>query len=196
MLKWVFGFDVLPFKDWGFKWFSWLCHIIWCQSNGIRWSEIPTYALNALWSWEVIWLKMYQWFEGSFKRVPWVSYILNFEFLAGSDFLVVLVGESCPTMVIGGKGRCFSLKIMFWHFTSFELRKNDKRFLQEAGGSLAKHRRNPVLGSVWSVGPFLGCPEISLAEPIWGCRQIRQVWKTRQSTILTRETIFKFFENS
>ena len=122
--------------------------------------------------------------------------IFEFEFLAGSDFLIVLVGESCPNMVIGGKGRCFSLKIMVWHFTSFELKKNDKKFLQETGGTLAKHRWNPVLGSVWSVGPFLGCPEISLAEPIWGCRQIRQVWKTRQSTILTRETIFKFFENS
>ena len=122
--------------------------------------------------------------------------MFEFEFLEGSDFLIVLVSENCPNMVIGGKERCFSLKIMVWHFTSFELKKNDKNFLQVTGGTLAKHRQNPVMGSVRSVGPFLGCPEISLAEPIWGCRQIRQVWKTRQSTNLTCETIFKFFENS
>ena len=36
----------------------------------------------------------------------------EFEFLAGSDFLIVLVSESCHNMVTGGKGRCFSLKIM------------------------------------------------------------------------------------
>ena len=38
--------------------------------------------------------------------------MFEFEFLAGSDFLIVLVGESCPNMDIGGEGRCFSLKIM------------------------------------------------------------------------------------
>ena len=38
--------------------------------------------------------------------------IFEFEFLAGSDFLIVLVSESCLNMVIGGKGRYFSLKKM------------------------------------------------------------------------------------
>ena len=121
--------------------------------------------------------------------------MFEFEFLAGSDFLIFLVSESCHSMVIGGKGRCFSLKKMIWHFTSFELKKNDKNFLQVTGGTLRQHRRNPPEGSGWSVGPFLDCPENILAEPIFGCRQIRQTWKTWQSAFLTRETIFKFFEN-
>ena len=38
--------------------------------------------------------------------------MFEFEILAGSDFLIVLVGESGPNMVIGSKERCFSLKIM------------------------------------------------------------------------------------
>jgi hypothetical protein len=37
--------------------------------------------------------------------------MFEFEFLAGSDFLIVLVSESGPNMVIGSKERCFSLKI-------------------------------------------------------------------------------------
>ena len=43
------------------------------------------------------------------------------------------------------------------------------------------------------LGQILEYPENALAEPnIW----FRQVWKKWQSTILTIETIFKFFENS
>ena len=43
---------------------------------------------------------------------------------------------------------------------------------------------------------ILEYPEITLAEPKIWIRQFHQVWKKWQSTILTIETIFKFFENS
>ena len=33
--------------------------------------------------------------------------MFEFEFLAGNDFLIVLVSESDPNMFIGSKGRCF-----------------------------------------------------------------------------------------
>lgn len=52
--------------------------------------------------------------------------MFEFELLAGSDFPIILVSDSCPNMVIGGKGRCFSLKKIVWHFTSFELKKWQK----------------------------------------------------------------------
>lgn len=76
--------------------------------------------------------------------------MFEFEFLVGSDILIVIVSESCLNMVIGGKGRCFSLEIMIWHLTSFELKKNDKKF---------------------SVGDWRN-PETTQAEPSWGFRLV------------------------
>ena len=46
----------------------------------------------------------------------------------------------------------------------------------------------------WSL--ILEYPENTLAEPMWGIRQFRQTWKTRQNVYLTRKTISEFFENS
>ena len=57
------------------------------------------------------------------------------------------------------------------------------------GGTLLRVPYDPL-------GQILEYPEITLAEPILGYRQIRQTWKIRQSAILTRETIFKFYKNS
>ena len=47
--------------------------------------------------------------------------MFDFEFFVGNDFLIVLVSESGPNMVIGSKGRCFSLKIKILHFTNYEI---------------------------------------------------------------------------
>ena len=117
--------------------------------------------------------------------------------LVGSVFLIVLVSEVCSNMVIGVNERCFSLRIMIWHLTSYEFNKNGKKkFLQVAGGTLTIHRRNPVLGSAWSVGPILEYTENTLAEPNFGIRLIRQCCKSRQSVFLTSETILKIFKNS
>ena len=92
--------------------------------------------------------------------------------LAGSVFLIVLVSEVCSNMVFVVNERCFSLRIMIWHFTNYDLKKNGKNFLQglaepsdNTGGTLfwdppgplgqfwnsqKLHWRNPILGSAWS----------------------------------------------
>jgi hypothetical protein len=80
--------------------------------------------------------------------------------------------------------------------TSYDLKKNDKKFSAGTGGTLTIHRRNPVLGSAWSVGLILENPEIVQAEPNIGILLIRQGYKSRQLAISTRETIFKIFKNS
>ena len=64
-------------------------------------------------------------------------------------------------------------RIGFWCL-DVELLKIKTKILQASGGTLRIHRRNPFEGAAWSVGQFLEFPEIALAEPKFGCRQIRQ----------------------
>ena len=64
-------------------------------------------------------------------------------------------------------------RIGFWCL-DVELVKMKTKILQAVGGTLRIHRRNPFEGAAWSVGPFLEFPEIALAEPNFGYRQIRQ----------------------
>ena len=77
-----------------------------------------------------------------------------------------------------------------------EILKNKTNFLQWTGGTFGLHRRNPTEGSESSVGPNLVFQKNALAEPLPRFRRFRQSQKMRQSHVLTRETIFKFFENS
>ena len=86
----------------------------------------------------------------------------------------VLVNVVCSDMVVVVNERCFSLGIMIWHLTTYDLKKNVYKFSADTGGTLRLHRRNPVLGSAWSVGPILEYPEFVQAEPKIGIRLIRQ----------------------
>ena len=67
-------------------------------------------------------------------------------------------------------------RIGFWCL-DVEMLKRKIKNLQDTGGTLGIHRRNPNLGSVWSVGPNLGYPGFALAEPKIGIRLIRQEQK-------------------
>ena len=73
---------------------------------------------------------------------------------------------------IAGNG-FLAKRIVFW-FLGVKMLKMENKNSGGSGGTLGRHRRNPNLGAVWSVGPILGYPGIALAEPKFGIRLIRE----------------------
>ena len=99
--------------------------------------------------------------------------MVNFEFWR-ELVLVKFMEEGVPYYAkhIASNG-FLAKRIGFWCL-DVEMLKRKIKILQETGGTLGIHRRNPNLGSVWSVGPNLGYPGFERAEPNFGIRRFRQ----------------------